>query len=213
MAIFGTITATLLSCICISTFTKPSASVKSITLQIVVQAVCATTVLFLSRSFDNRFVGVRAQLQVLQDKIGSCGDSFTNVDLDLLNAQYDLLEGKSKDLQNDSMDILYSLGGLFIALLLFFLTSELCPFAFDAESYAKEHEDEVKADQQREFEAYAESFSIDEKNELFLIAETEKDNTYINDRSWKQLKVLKRNNPVAYQEFRSGLGGEDLATL
>ena len=213
MAIFGTITATLLSCICISTFTKPSASVKSITLQIVVQAVCATTVLFLSRSFDNRFVGVRAQLQVLQDKIGSCGDSFTNVDLDLLNAQYDLLEGKSKDLQNDSMDILYSLSGLFIALLLFFLTSELCPFAFDAESYAKEHEDEVKADQQREFEAYAESFSIDEKNELFLIAETEKDNTYINDRSWKQLKVLKRNNPVAYQEFRSGLGGEDLATL
>ena len=45
------------------------------------------------------------------------------------------------------MNILYSLVGLFIALLLFFLTSELCPFAFDAESYAKEHEDEVKADQ------------------------------------------------------------------
>jgi hypothetical protein len=36
------------------------------------------------------------------------------------------------------MNMLYSLGGAFIALLLFYTTSELCPFAFDAEGYAKE---------------------------------------------------------------------------
>ena len=116
-------------------------------------------------------------------------------------------------LQVDSKNMLYSLGCCFVALLLFYATSELCPFAFDAESYAKEEEDDIKVDLKREFQAYAESFSVDEKSELFMIAEAEKDNTFINDRKWKQLKVLKRNNPDAYQEFRSGLEAEDLAML
>ena len=83
------------------------------------------------------------------------------------------------------MNMLYGLGYCFVALLLFYLTSELCPFAFDAESYAKEEEDDIKVDLKREFQAYAESFSVDEKSELFMIAEAEKDNTFINDRKWK----------------------------
>jgi hypothetical protein len=62
MAILGTFTATLLSCCCISTFTKPSASLGGITVQLVIQATCAATVFFFSRNLNNRFEGVRESL-------------------------------------------------------------------------------------------------------------------------------------------------------